>query len=68
MDAKPIYADDLVICPECGSADFRMLFVESEGETEMYGMQCNQCHELYLMRSYFLKQVNNEPKVEGNKE
>ena len=57
MDAKPIYAEDVEVCPKCGSSEFwenRIILVgDDPTDEELASIECKVCGAVFYARDYY---------------
>ena len=57
MDAELIFAEDVEVCPKCGSSEFwenRIIWVgDDPADEELASIECKGCGATYYARSYY---------------
>jgi len=57
MDTKPIYAEDIEVCPKCGSSEFwenRIILVgDDPTDEELASIECKVCGAVFYARDYY---------------
>ena len=58
MNKKPIYAEDVDICPNCGSKEFFLNWIRWDTEDnydELAGIVCRVCGASYYTTDYYYR-------------
>jgi len=58
MEAKPIFADDITLCPKCRSKDFWEYFTGLGEGSELIYIECVECGAKYYAFNYYRRFVD----------